>query len=331
MIRKNSIKIAEGKIIMKNEVHESWTWTKPTLVRSVSNALKGISQVMLIENAVSGLFILLAITNYSSFLGIIALLSSVIGNAIGRFGGADEESINQGLFGYNSVLTGLALALFLTGPYHWIIALIGAAIASIFTTAMMHTFKSSGIPILTFPFIILSWLMLLASYRLKLFQLSPELVPQDLSNLVVDMTGKVDWADGIFSGIGQIFFLDNTLSGVLIFIAAFWAGWKYGLYAIIGNLVALGTSYSLGAEPHLIFAGLYGYNAILTIIAVSRVFNTETTRFNPVLGIIGACLTVPLTASITTLVTPFGLPALTMPFVLTTWLLLGARKVLPRL
>lgn len=314
---------------MKNAMRKSLT--RSTLATSFTAALKGISQVLLIENAISGLLILLAITTYSYFLGIITLLSAIIGNAVGRFGGADEKSINQGLFGYNSVLTGIALALFLTGPYHWIIALMGAAIASIFTAAMMHAFKNSGIPVLTFPFIILSWLMLLASYRLKLFQLTPDLVPQDLSNWEVDMTGKVDWLDGIFNGIGQIFFLDNALSGVLIFVAVFWAGWKFGVYAIIGNIVALVTSYLLGGEPQLIFAGLYGYNAILTIIAVSRVFNTEYTRFNHVLGIIGACLTVPLTASIATLLIPFGLPALTMPFVLTTWLLLGARKVLPRL
>ena len=314
---------------MKNIRRKSWS--RPTLVTYFTAALKGISQVLLIENAISGLLILIAITTYSYFLGVITLLSAIIGNAVGRFGGADEKSINSGLFGYNSVLTGIALALFLTGPYHWIIALIGAAVASIFTAAMMHAFKSSGIPVLTFPFIILSWLMLLASYRLKLFQLSPDLVPQDLSKWEVDMTGKVDWVDGTFSGIGQIFFLDNTLSGALIFVAVFWAGWKFGLYAVVGNLVALLTSYLLGGEPHLIFEGLYGYNAILTIIAVSKVFNTKSTRFNPVLGIIGACLTVPLTASIATVLIPFGLPALTMPFVLTTWLLLGARKVLPRL
>ena len=250
---------------------------------------------------------------------------------MGILGGADEESINQGLFGYNSVLTGIVLTLFLTGPYHWIIALFGAAIAAIFTAAMMHALKDSGIPVLTFPFIILSWLMLLASYRLKVFHLTPDLVPQDLLNWEVDMTGKVDWLEGTFNGIGQIFFLHNTLSGVLLFIAVFWAGWKFGLYVIIGNSVALLTSYLLGGEPNLIFMGLYGYNAILTILAVSIVFDTKSNRFAPFLGVIGACLTVLLTASIATLLLPFGLPALTMPFVLSTWLLLGARKVLPRL
>ena len=314
---------------MQNAIPKSWT--RGSIATSFTAALKGISQVLLIENAISGLFILLAITIYSYSLGIIALLSALIGNAVGRLGGADEKSIGQGLFGYNSVLTGIVLTLFLTGPYHWIIALFGAAIAAIFTAAMMHALKGSGFPVLTFPFIILSWLMLLATYRLKVFQLTPDLVPQDLANWEVDMTGNVDWVDGVFNGIGQIFFLDNTFSGALIFVAVFWAGWKFGLYAIIGNFVALLTSYLLGGEPNLIFMGLYGYNAILTILAVSAVYHTKSHRFAPFVGIIGACLTVPLTASIATLLIPFGLPTLTLPFVLSTWLLLGAKKVLPRL
>ncbi|WP_318616650.1 urea transporter [Sporosarcina sp. YIM B06819] len=314
---------------MQNVMRKSWT--EGPVATFLSASLKGISQVLLIENAFSGLLILLAITTSSLLLGIMTILSAFIGNIIGKIGGADENSINQGLFGYNSVLTGIALTLFLTGPYHWIIALIGAAIAAIFTAAMMHVMKSSGIPVLTIPFIVLSWLMLLASYRLKAFQLTPDLVPQDLSNWEVDMTGKADWVEGTFNGIGQIFFLHNTLSGVLLFVAVFWAGWKFGLYAIIGNFVALITSYLLGGEPHLIFMGLYGYNAILTIFAVSVVFKGKSHRFGPYLGIIGACLTVLLTASIATLLLPFGLPALTMPFVLSTWLLLAARKVLPRL
>ncbi|WP_342514067.1 urea transporter [Sporosarcina sp. FSL K6-1522] len=314
---------------MQSEMRKSWT--RESLVAFLVASLKGISQVLLIENAISGLLILLAITTYSSFLGVITLLSAFVGTIVGKLGGADEKSISQGLFGYNSVLTGIVLASFLTGSYHWIIALVGAAIAAIFTAAMMHVLKDSGIPILTFPFIILSWLMLLASYRLKVFQLTPDLFPQDLSHWEVDMTGKVDWVDGTFNGIGQIFFLDSTFSGALIFVSIFWASWKFGLYAIIGNSVALLTSYLLGAEPNLIFMGLYGYNAILTIIAVSIVYNAKSNRFTPFLGIIGACLTVLLTASIATLLLPFGLPTLTLPFVLSTWLLLGARKVLPRL
>ncbi|NOU74228.1 urea transporter [Paenibacillus sp. LMG 31458] len=224
----------------------------------------------------------------------------------------------------------MALSLFLSGEDRWIISLIGAAIAAIFSAAVTHVMKNTGLPILTFPFIILTWFLLLTTYRLVTFKLSPELIPQDLSHWTLNIKGETNWLNGSINGIGQIFFLDNSLPGILLYIAVFSAGWKFGLYAIIGNAEALITSYCLGGEHNLIFMGLYGYNAILTIIGVSIVFKDDQ-RFAPLTGIFAACLTVPVTASMLTWLLPYGLPALTMPFVLCSWLFLGARKVLPLL
>ncbi|MEC1525977.1 urea transporter [Neobacillus niacini] len=300
-----------------------WSWLFLT-------SLKGISQVILIENAFSGFIILIAITIASYSLGVITLLSSLIGTLIGKLGGAEGEKINQGLFGYNSVLTGMALFLFLQGGDRWFIALAGSAIVALLTAAMVHFFRQTGLPMLTFPFIVLTWLLLLTTYRLVAFKISPDLTPQSLSSWTLNIKGETDWLEGAVNGIGQIFFLDHTLSGILLFIAVFWAGWRLGVYAIIGNIAALLTSYSLGGEHSLIFMGLYGYNAILTILAVSIVFKGES-RHVGITGIIAACLTVPITASIVTLLLPYGLPALTMPFVLCTWIFLGARKVLPNI
>ena len=292
-------------------------------------SLKGISQVIFIENVVSGILILIAITIASYELGIITLCSSLIGTVIGKIGGANEKSVSTGLYGYNSVLTGLALMLFLTGPTRWMIALAGAVIAAIFSSAMVHFMKNTGLPILTFPFIILTWFMLLVSYRLEAFRLSNTLVPQSLSHWELNIEGEVNLMEGIFNGIGQIFFLDNNLSGLFLFIAVFWAGWKLGLFAVVGNAAALLIAYGLGAEHPLIILGLYGYNAILACMAVASVFGTEENRYRIISGIVAACLTVPLTASVSTWLLPYGLPALTMPFVLSTWLFLGARKILP--
>lgn len=297
----------------------------------ITTSLKGISQVILIENAITGLLILIAITIESYYLGIIALLSAIIGTLIGKFGGVAEQTINQGLLGYNSVLTGMALASFLSGPYMWIIALVGSAVAAIFTATMLHFMQKTEIPILTFPFIILTWFILLASYKLKVIRLSPTLEPQNLAYWQLDISGEINVLQDIFNGIGQVFFLDNTISGIILSLAVFLGGKKLGFYAVIGNIVSILIAYFLGGEHTLIARGLYGYNAILTIIAVSAVFNHEHNRFALLSGIIAACLTVPITAGLSTFLLPYGLPALTMPFVLCSWLILSARKLMPNL
>lgn len=295
----------------------------------ITTSLKGISQVILIDNAVSGFIILAAITIASYSLGIITLFSSIIGTLIGKFCGAEKDSINQGLYGYNSVLTGIALFFFLRGDDRWLIALAGSAIAAIFTAVMIHIMRQSGIPILTFPFIILTWLLLLLFYKQVTFRISTELAPHTLSNWTLSIGGKINWLDGTVNGIGQIFFLDYTLSGILLFLSVFWAGWRLGVYAIIGDIAALLTSYGLGGEQTLISKGLYGYNAILTMLAVSIVFKGGS-RYAFLTGIIAACLTVPITASVVTWPLPYGFPALTMPFVLCTWIFVAAKKVLPK-
>jgi len=294
-------------------------------------SLRGFSQVVFIENAISGVMILLAITISSYKLGIISLLSSIVGTLIGKIGGAQKNSVNSGLFGYNSVLTGLAVSLFLTGPSRWGIALLGAMVAAIFTATMMHFLKNIDLPILTFPFIILTWFVLLASYKLDVFHLSDSLVPQSLAYWQLNIAGELNWTAGFLNNIEQIFFLDHPFSGVLLYSAIFVASWQLGLNAVIGSVIALLLSYVLGGEHSLILGGLYGYNAILTCMAVSIVFSSQSNRFKLVSGILATCLTIPLTASFSTWLLPYGLPVLTMPFVLSTWLFLGARKVLPKM
>ena len=197
--------------------------------RIIGASLKGISQVILIENAISGLLILIAITIVSYYLRIIALLSAIIGTLVAKLGGADKNSIDQGLLGYNSVLTGMALALFLSGPYMWIIALVGSAVAAIFTATMMHFMKKTEIPILTFSYIILTWFILLSSYKLKGIKLSSTLAPQSLTQWELNIAGEINLLEGdIQWNWTNIFPKYNTISGIILFIAVFLAEKKAG-------------------------------------------------------------------------------------------------------
>ncbi|MFU1792243.1 urea transporter [Paenibacillus azoreducens] len=296
----------------------------------VTAALKGISQVILIENAISGLLILIALLISSIPVGIIAFLSALIAVCMGRFGGADKTLVNQGLLAYNSVLTGIVLALNFTGGQRWVIALAGAAITTLLTAAMMHWMRNSGTPIFTFPFIIVSWFLLLASYRLGTFQLHPGLVPQDLSQWKLHQGGTIDWINGLVDGVGQVFLQDSIWSGILILAGVFWASRKLGFYAVIGSAAAWLAAYGLGGETALLNAGLYEYNAVLTILAVGAIFDAKS-RWAPVSGLAAAIVSVPMTASFDSWLLPYGLPALTMPFVVCSWVFIAARKVIPKL
>ncbi|RHW32137.1 urea transporter [Neobacillus notoginsengisoli] len=288
--------------------------------------LRGISQVVLINNALTGAVILFAIATVSIPLTIAAFVSSAIGTLTAYWGGADKNRIRNGLFGFNSVLTGMGLILYLSGPYKWIIALACAFITSFMTAALMRAMTPTGLPVLSIPFILITWMILLASYRLKAFTLTTELMPQNLSNWKLDISGSINWATGLFDGARQVFFLQNSVAGILILIGISIAGWKLGVYALLGNMAALATAYVLGAEHALIDNGLFGYNAVLAAVAIGSVYRNPHNKLAPLSAIIASCLTVLVISAVDSWLLPYGLPALTFPFVLSTWILLGARK-----
>ncbi len=80
----------------------------------------------------------------------------------------------------------------------------------------------------------------------------------------------------------------------------------------------------------MIRAGVYGFNAVLTAIALGGVF----LMLHPttvVLSVIAVCFSTILYGSMAAILSPISLPALTAPFVITTWLCLLSRASLPRL
>ncbi|WP_195576157.1 urea transporter [Paenibacillus sp. 1001270B_150601_E10] len=296
-----------------------------TLIKA---SLKSFSQIMFIENAVAGLIILIGILVASVSVGIVAFLSALIAACVGRIGGADKGLVNQGLIGFNSVLSGMALFLYMTGGQRWIIALVGAAVTAIFSAAMMHMMRNTGLPVFTFPFVVWTWLILLASYRQGMFQLNQALVPQNLTQWEWQKSGAIDWIQGLVNGIGSVYFQNNIFSVVLILIGVSWANLKIGMYTVIGAIIAGLAAYGLGAEISLLNSGVYVFNAVLTFIAVGMIF-VSNSRLAPVTGILAALVSIPITAGMSSFLLPFGLSPLSMPFVLVTWVFLASRKVLP--
>ncbi|WP_028558783.1 urea transporter [Paenibacillus pinihumi] len=63
------------------------------LVPFILASLKGVSQVILIENALSGFFIIVALGTVHIKLGVIALLSAMIGTLIGYSGITRKQSL----------------------------------------------------------------------------------------------------------------------------------------------------------------------------------------------------------------------------------------------
>ncbi len=140
-------------------------------LRFVDINLRGIGQVMFQDNPLSGALFLAG-----DRLGIVCR-----GRAAGRCSAdcspsssatltaqwlrVEPASLRAGLYGFNGVLVGLALATFIApGPLLWAYVVLGAAVSVVAMGATANVVKTWGMPALTFPFVLVTWLLLLATY-----------------------------------------------------------------------------------------------------------------------------------------------------------------------
>lgn len=291
-------------------------------------SLTGFSQVLLVANAFSGLLILIGITLFSPILGMMTFLASIIGTVTARYIGADSFLIRNGIYSFNSVLSAITPILFLNGNKRWILALLAAVIASLLMKMLTSLLDKWNIPVLTIPFVFITWIGLLIAYRVDTLYMDPDFVISSPTMWNIPTEGTPTLLIGMVKGIGEVFVIDSLWTGSLTLLALFIAGWRFGLYAIIGAFVSWLTAYFIGVDAQSLNLGLYNYNAVLTVIAIGLVFNKKD---KPTLGVavLAATLTVPVTAGLELLLDQVGLPALTLPFIVCTWLFIGIRKFYP--
>ncbi|MCE5046959.1 urea transporter [Staphylococcus equorum] len=284
--------------------------------------LKNIAQVLLLNNSWTGLFVLVGIFVGNWKVGLMALSASVISLLLAKRTNYSEEEINTGLAGFNPVLTAIALTLFLVPEwYSVVIVLVAIIITMPIGSAFREFFKPFGVPMLTMPYVFVSWIVLLMSFQFKFVNADVNILPNTVQE--IKFSGhSIDFISAFLTGFSEIFLLKNMIAGILILIGIFIASRKAGTFAIIANIIGFAAVTVLGGNHDQINDGLFGYNVILTVLALGVAFSTRIPRYISI--VLGILLTVILHAGMTTLLTPFGLPVFTLPFIIATWIMLFA-------
>src|SRR3954470_6673273 len=79
----------------------------------IDSCLRGVGQVCFMNNPITGLAILVAMVVGEPWLGFAGALGLVVSNLAAILIGMDRGAIRAGLFGFNGVLVGAGLSLFL--------------------------------------------------------------------------------------------------------------------------------------------------------------------------------------------------------------------------
>ena len=91
-------------------------------------------------------------------------------------------------------------------------------------------------------------------------------------------------------------------------------------FALLGSSVATLTALGLGASSTTVYAGLWGYSAVLSSIAIGGIFFVANSVSCFVFTILAAVFSAIIHGAVASFMGPFGLPALTFPFNLVAWI-----------
>jgi len=300
------------------------------VLRFVDINLRGTGQVMFQNHPLTGALFLAAIAWGSFAAGVPevlfgGLLGLVTATLAAMWLRVDAEGLGAGLYGYNGILVGLALATFLApSPLLWCYVVLGAAVSVVAMLGMVNVTKTWRVSALTFPFVLTTWLLLLAAFAFA--GLDSDLPPfaGELEALEPAASNPLDltaFVSGIFNSISQVFLKGNAISALLFLAGLAVSSLAAAAFAVAGAVLAVTSAHLFGAESELISAGLLGFSPVLTAIALGTVFHRPSPRV-AVYAAVGTVFTVVVQAAMNVAFAPLGIPALTAPFVLASWLFL---------
>jgi urea transporter len=295
----------------------------------VDYCLRGVGQVVFMNNPITGLLIMIGIFVASAWLGVAAVIGLLTSTLVGILIGVNRDLIRAGLFGFNGILVGAGLGLFLAPEWDglaivWIIVVSG--LSSILMATLATVFQTWNVPPFTLPFNFATLIFLVAGLQLANAQLGPLVGPAEVQSLgdnvetalrsvegAASANDVEGWANAIIRGIGQLFFANDVAAGILIIAGIAVASRIAAVFALIGSAVGMLTGLALGASGIAVWNGLWGFNSFDACLAIGGVFYVLSVR-SAILAVACAVFTAMLFGALAALFTPWGLPALTLPF-----------------
>jgi urea transporter len=287
----------------------------------------GISEVPLFSSPITGILILAGVFLASRKAGLMMILAGLIGAGMAIAFGAPYGLVVFGLFGYNSILTGMA---FWSGPFvkankaTFFISVFGAAITAVSWMAFSHWMadlfvldgisQSWAIPGFTSSFIFTTWAMMFASKRYG-HDIWPPIPDAPKAELIEGSSNPRQENNPDFKWTAKEF-IKSTLKGVSQ--VTFVENWKTGVFWVVGLTLSFELSPLITGQARPWFTNAYttqwdpfsplylaGVMALIgsgigTALAILTKLPTTETRmglhgFNQVLVMIALTSFVPLT------------------------------------
>jgi len=290
------------------------------VLRCFDAALRGVGQVMFLNNPITGLIVMIAVAIQSWEMALTGTIGMIASTVMALAMKLNPSAIRNGLFSYNGAIIGIAFAALFDIKSVTTIATV--IITSIFSTILQLSLGNMlipkyGVPPFTVPFNICMYAIFMGSYGYtRVNFISDALKPELPVPIVNEFT--LDWLQllaAVFRGIGQIYLCDKYYVGALIWIATIICSPIAAAMCIVGSVTGILTAIVLGCSGAEIYAGIWGYNAVLGAIAIGGMFYLLNWR-TALLAIYCAIICTFSNGFFKTLFLPWGVPPLSFPFCL---------------
>ncbi|XP_075042359.1 urea transporter 1 isoform X2 [Mixophyes fleayi] len=297
-----------------------WLKDKPIPLQFIDWVLRGTSQVMFVNNPLSGLIIIAGLLVQNPWWALTGCLGTAVSTLTALILSQDRSSIAAGLHGYNGILVGILMAVFSDkGDWYWwllIPVVVMSMTCPVLSSALASIFSKWDLPVFTLPFNIAVCLHLSATGHYNIFFPTVNIVPIDaVPNITWSAVEIPQLLKAVPVGVGQVYGCDNPWTGGIFLAALFISSPVICMHAGIGSALGMIAGLSLATPFEKIYFGLWGYNSVLACIAVGGMFYALTWQTH-LLALACALFCAYLGASLGNMMSVVGLPSCTWPFCL---------------
>ncbi|XP_035758972.1 urea transporter 2 [Egretta garzetta] len=315
---RNRIHQVFGYLTGEMKEYGEWMKNKPLIVQLVDWILRGTSQVMFVNNPLSGLIILAGIFIQSPWWMLTGCTGTTMSTLTALALSQDRSAIASGLHGYNGILVGLLIAVFSDkGDYYWWllppVAVISMA-CPVLSSGLGSIFSKWDLPVFTLPFNIAVTLYLAATGHYNPFFPTTLIKPvASVPNITWSAINVPLLLQSIPVGVGQVYGCENPWTGGIFLVALLISSPLICLHAAIGSTVGMFAALSIASPFESIYLGLHNYNCALACIAIGGMFYALTWQTH-LLALACALFCAYSGAALANALSVLGLPLCTWPF-----------------
>ncbi len=240
-----------------------------TFIHSLLNVVLRSYGVLAFSAHLVPAFLILIATLFHPVVGLMGLIGNGVSNVTAKWVHANKDAWDAGVFGVSGILVGLALGMYAEPSIRLWVFLLGGSVFSGILSVMLGNFLSRyDLPILSLPFMLVIWLLLLTLGISEQDSSSFHSIPY-LRNIDLWLFNALPLA--IFEYIkmfGNILFQENLFSGVLVLFAIGLYSRISFFYGLWGGIIGLGTYMFI----HGSLDGFHGLNFILISLAFGGFF-----------------------------------------------------------